>query len=71
MGRVNGSEGSAGFLVKKKTQGKRKVTILCQKRNMCADLVLRLSVKKSYQQNKIIREFAASFSFILVIPKHH
>ena len=55
MGRVNGSEGSAGFFVKKKkTQSKRKVTILCQKWNMCADLVLRLSVKKSYQQNKII-----------------
>ena len=32
---------------------------------MCADLVL------SYRQNKIIWGFAAIFSFILEIPKHH
>ena len=32
---------------------------------MCADLVL------SYWQNKIIGGFAAIFSFILEIPKHH
>ena len=32
---------------------------------MCADLVL------SYRQNKIILGFAAIFSFILEIPKHH
>ena len=32
---------------------------------MCADLVL------SYRQNKIIGGFAAIFSFILEIPKHH
>ena len=38
---------------------------------MCADLVPRLGVEKSYQQNKIIWEFAATFSFILVIAKHH
>ena len=38
---------------------------------MCAGLVPRLGVEKSYQQNKIIWEFAATFSFILVIAKHH
>ena len=30
-----------------------------------------LASKKRYQQNKVIWEFAAIFSFILVIPKHH
>ena len=38
---------------------------------MCADLVPRLGVEKSYQQNKIIWEFAETFSFVLVIAKHH
>ena len=56
MRHVISSESSAGFLARKKLSAEEKSPFYLLKWNMCADLVQRLGVKKSYQQNVSERE---------------
>ena len=56
MRHVISSESSAGFLARITLSAGEKLPFYLLKCNMCTDLVQRLGVKKSYQQNVSERE---------------